>query len=100
MAASDIPQSVKDQMGLTSGHIGNWLKNDLLRPGWWVLISLIVVSFAVWLVLLDKKRLRETLLFAALMTIIGLGINEYGKDLILWEISAPLFNYDPCNFYG
>jgi hypothetical protein len=85
MASSDIPKSVKDQMDLTSDHIDNWLKNDLFHSGWWVLIALIVVSLAVWFVLLDKKRLRETLLFAALMAIIGLAINEYGEELILWD---------------
>lgn len=95
MAASDIPKSVKDQMDLTSDRIDNWLKNDLLRPGWWVLIALVVVCLAVWFVMLDKKRLHETLLFAALLTIICLGINEYGEELILWNYPVSIIPVFP-----
>lgn len=93
--ASDIPESVKGQMYLTSDHIDYWLKNDLFHAGWWVLSALIIVSLAVWLVLLDKKRLRETLLFVALMTIISLGINEYGEELILWDYPVDIIPIFP-----
>lgn len=91
---SDIPQSVQAQRDLTSDHIDGWL-NHVLQPSWWVLVGLIVVCIAVWLILLDKKRLRETLLFAAIFSIIGLGMAEYGEELILWDYPVDLIAIFP-----
>lgn len=93
--SSGMPQSVQDQMDLTSDHIDNWLKNDLFKPAWWTLAALLIIILVIWLVLLDKKRLRETLLFAAFVTIISLGINEYGDELILWDYPVDLIAIFP-----
>jgi hypothetical protein len=81
---SDIPQSVKDQTELTKANIDDWLKNDVFHAGWWILICLVVLTVIIWLVLLDKSRLKETVLFAALFFIIILATDEYGDELILW----------------
>lgn len=82
---SDVPQTVKDQADLTKAGIDEWKKEDVFHLGWWILIGLIVISFVVWIILLDKSRLKETILFAALMFIVVLGLDEYGDELILWD---------------
>lgn len=91
---TDIPQSVQVQRDLTLDHIDRWLK-DVLQPEWWVLVGLIIVCIVVWVVLLDKKRLRETLLYAAFLSILGLGMAEYGEELILWDYPVDLIAVFP-----
>lgn len=88
--ASGIPQTVTDQAELTRLQTDSWLKYDVFSAGWWILLVLIVAAFAVWLKLLDKSRLKETILFAALCFIIVLGFDEYGDELILWDYPVDL----------
>lgn len=83
--ASEIPKSVTDQADLTRAQIDDWLKNDVFHLGWWILIALLISAIIVWVILLDKSRLKETILFAALCMIIVLGFDEYGDELILWD---------------
>ncbi len=83
--ASELPQSVEMQIRLTHDHIDQWLAEDFLHVRWWALIVLYIVCAVVWWKLLDKRRLKETLLFTALAYIAVLTINEYGQELILWD---------------
>jgi hypothetical protein len=87
---SEIPQRVKDEAELTRANIDQWLKNDFLSAAWWILLGLTVFSVTVWLLLLDKSRLKETVLFAILYFIIILGFDEYGDELILWSYPVDL----------
>lgn len=83
--ASGVPQSVDLQTQLTADHIGIWLAEDFLKLRWWVLIILYIVCTVVWWKLLDKRRLKEILVFTALAYIAVLAVNEYGQELILWD---------------
>ncbi len=83
--ASAVPMSVEYQMQLTSDHIDEWLAEDFLQLRWWALIIMFIIGIVVWWKLLDKRRLRETVLFTAIAYIIVLAINEYGQELILWD---------------
>lgn len=94
-AASQIPQSVQDQQDLTSLHIDEWLNNDVFKPRWWILLALVVVSLIIWWMLLDKSRLKETCLFAALGFIFVLALNEYGEELILWDYPTDIIAIFP-----
>ncbi|KPU44480.1 hypothetical protein OXPF_19740 [Oxobacter pfennigii] len=82
--ASGVPQSVDLQRQLTADHIEIWLAEGFLKLRWWVLIVLYIVCAVVWWKLLDKRRLKEILVFTALAYIAVLAINEYGQELILW----------------
>lgn len=93
--ASAMPQSVDLQRQLTTDHIDRWLAEDFLTLRWWLLIVFYVVAAAVWWKLLDKRRLKETILFSALAYIIVLGINEYGQELILWDYPTDLIPFFP-----
>lgn len=81
----DIPKDVEIQRHLTALHIDEWLKEDLFHFRWWLLIFLIIVIFIVWWIMLDKSRLLEICLYAALATILFMGVQEYGEELTLWE---------------
>lgn len=83
--ASAVPQSVDLQRQLTADHIEIWLAEDFLKLRWWVLIILYIVCAVIWWILLDKRRLKEIVLFTALGYIAVLTINEYGQELILWD---------------
>ncbi len=83
------------QKHLTSIHIEEWLREDVLHFKWWLLLGLILAALLVWWNMLDKSRLHETLLYAALTTIVSLGICEYGEELTLWDYPAdiiPIFS--------
>jgi hypothetical protein len=82
---SSIPESVNIQKQLTDTHIKGWLSDDVFQFRWWLLIILIVIIILVWLVMLDKSRLPEILLFTVLSVILFMGINEYGEELVLWD---------------
>lgn len=92
---SQIPQSVQDQQLLTSIHIDEWLKNDVLKLRWWVLLGLLLVSLVIWWILLDKSRLKELCLYTALGYILVLAINEYGEELILWDYPTDIIAIFP-----
>ena len=85
METSSVPQSVDFQRWLTSDHIDQWLAEDFLRFRWWALIFILAACAFAWWKLLDKSRLKETVLFTAVGFIVVLGINEYGQELILWD---------------
>lgn len=81
----DIPPDVGIQKQLTNMHVKEWLREDVFQFRWWLLIGLIVIFVVVWWIMIDKSRLLEICLFAALATIVVMGINEYGEELILWD---------------
>lgn len=94
-AVSQIPQSVKDQQHLTSIHIDEWINNDVFKFRWWVLLGLLVISFVIWWILIDKARLKEVCLFTAMAYIVTLALNEYGEELILWDYPTDIIAIFP-----
>ena len=90
-----LPQSVEMQMKLTSDHIDQWLAEDFLRFRWWLLIVIYITCAVVWWKLVDKQRLKATVLFTMLAYIAVLGINEYGQELILWDYPVDLIPVFP-----
>ncbi|HWP98232.1 MAG TPA: hypothetical protein VN426_15410 [Syntrophomonadaceae bacterium] len=93
-AVKTPPPDIEIQAHLTALHIEEWLRDDVFHFKWWVLLCLIVVALLIWWNRLDKSRLPETCLYAALTTIIVLGIFEWGEELILWDFPTdviPIF---------
>ena len=90
-----LPQSVEMQMKLTRDHIDQWLAEDFLRFRWWLLIVIYIACAVVWWKLVDKQRLKETLLFTVLAYIAVLALNEYGQELILWDYPVDLIPVFP-----
>ena len=84
-AISEVPKDVEIQRQLTSIHIEEWLKEDVFRLRWWLLIGLILLFLSIWFKASDKSRFHAVCMFAALTAIIAMGINEYGDELTLWD---------------
>jgi hypothetical protein len=76
---------VEIQEQLTSIHIDEWMKEDVFQLKWWLLIGFILVFLFVWWKAADKSKFRDVCMFVALVTIVTLGINEYGEELTLWD---------------
>lgn len=91
---SYIPEEVTIQNQLTDVRINEWLSEEFLKPKWWALILIVLILFVVWFKMIDKSRIREICLFTVLLTIIFMGIDEYGEELVLWDYPIdiiPLF---------
>ena len=80
-----IPKDVAIQKQLTQIHIDHWVNNVVFHPKWWLLIILLVLLWIIWWKTAVRSGLRGICLYAGLMSIIALGINEYGQELTFWE---------------
>ncbi len=92
---SEIPDDVGIQRHLTSLHIDYWLRNGVFHWRWWLLIILLLIFLLVWWKLTEKSRLHDTCLYALLMLIIAMGINEYGAELVLWDYPVDIIPIFP-----
>jgi hypothetical protein len=95
LSVSEIPEDVGIQKQLTSIHIEEWMKEDVFHLKWWLLIGLILIFLFAWWKAADKSKFRDVCLFAALVTIAALGINEYGEELTLWDYPTDIIPIFP-----
>jgi hypothetical protein len=94
-AVVSIPPDVEIQRQLTSMHIDEWMRDDIFHFRWWLLLILLTASIFIWWKAIDKSRLPEILLYAALTTIIAMAINEYGEELTLWDYPVDIIPIFP-----
>lgn len=92
---SVIPPSVGIQTALTKMHIDEWLRNDLFRPRWWILLALQVLAVLAWALLVSRAKAPSVCLFAALCAIASMGVNEYGEELVLWDYPVDILPVFP-----
>ncbi|HMM22131.1 MAG TPA: CBO0543 family protein [Selenomonadales bacterium] len=85
LTVSSMPAQSEIQKLLTHAHIENWLRQDLFQAKWWLLLGLTALGMVVWWKLLSQRRLPEILLYAVLMMVVMMGVDEYGEELALWE---------------
>ncbi len=82
------------QWSLTVTRYKEWIANDVFRFRWWLLLFVFILSVFIWWKLVDKARLNELILFAAIVTVIILALDELGEELTLWDYPIeilPLF---------
>lgn len=94
LTAKVIPPDVEIQKQLTSLHIDAWLRDDVFKFRWWLLLFLLALSLYIWWRIADKKRLPEIILYVALAAIVIMAKVEYGEELTLWDYPTdiiPLF---------
>ncbi|MDR3589147.1 MAG: hypothetical protein P4N41_05750 [Negativicutes bacterium] len=70
---------------LTQARIENWLMEGLGSWRWWVLAVLLIVPWAIWAKLLDKKKLLELALFGMFIMVDSITLDELGFELCLWN---------------
>lgn len=83
-------------------QIQHWLKYELLTPQFWLLISLLILPWFVWLKLVDKKRFQTILIYGLLISTVATLLDEVGCQLNLWDYLydiEPLFpRMTPMNY--
>jgi len=92
---SGIPADVEIQKQLTSLRIDEWLREDVFHFRWWFLLVLFIVSALVWWKMVDKTRLHEISLNAALTIIMTLALDEFGEELSLWDYPTDIIPIFP-----
>lgn len=91
----NIPQDVEVQWQLTVARFDEWIKNGVFSFTWWSLLGLFIICVYAWWKLIDKSRLTEIILYAGLITIAILLLDELGEELTLWDYPTDLFPLFP-----
>jgi len=86
---------VEVQWELTVARFGEWIKTDVFRFRWWLMLGLFIVTAYVWWKQVDKLRLTEIILYATIITIIILVLDELGEELTLWYYTTDLIPIFP-----
>ncbi|HWP98233.1 MAG TPA: CBO0543 family protein [Syntrophomonadaceae bacterium] len=95
LTASDLLSVVEVQWLLTSTRFDEWMQNDVFHLRWWILLGIFVISVYVWWKMTDKSRLIEITLYAVLVSILTLVLDELGEELCLWYYPTDLFPLFP-----
>lgn len=91
----NIPPEVEVQWQLTVARFDEWIKNSVFSFTWWLLLGLFLICVYTWWKLIDKSRLTEIILYAGLIIITILLLDELGEELILWYYPMDLFPLFP-----
>jgi hypothetical protein len=77
----------------------HWISSELFSTGWFVMVAVLAVTYAVWLKLVDKSRIRDLILFGSLLAVgfslAGLILEGYYG---LWEYQVSLLPLKPTVF--
>ncbi|MBS5784409.1 MAG: hypothetical protein KID04_16225 [Clostridium sp.] len=87
--------SIDLQWKLTTSRFEEWLKEELFHFKWWILLAVFILSIFIWWKSIDKSRLSELVLFAGIVCIFILILDEWGEDLALWDYPVKIFPLFP-----
>lgn len=65
-------------------NMNHWLNHELFSWNWWLLVALTVIPLIIWIMVVDRKRLLEILLFGTLIIILTSYLDAAGFDLMFW----------------
>lgn len=86
---------VKQQQQLTDIQLAYWQEHVLFHFNWWFLLFVSIISWVLWWKLVDKKRLKEVLLYGFfVMTIVNV-MDELGVSILLWAYPYKLIPIIP-----
>lgn len=95
---SDALSGIEVQKQLIAARFDEWMRNDVFSLRWWFLLVLFTVSLYLWWRLVDKSRLYEIVIYAAIIVILTLVLDELGEELTLWDYPYDLFPLFPPLF--
>jgi hypothetical protein len=90
-----ILSDTKVQWQLTCTRFEEWIKGDLFGLNWWILLGLFLTCMLVWWKTVEKSKLREMVLYTAIIIIFIIALDELGEELTLWDYSDDLFPLFP-----
>lgn len=75
-----------------------WKNKVLFSNQWWVIISIIVISYVIWWILADKKRLSQLLLYGSLVSVGRIVFDIVGTNMVLWSYNVRESPFMPSPF--
>jgi hypothetical protein len=75
---------VKQREILLKVNYQYWYLYNLFSFGWWFLLAVILVSYIIWWVLVDKRRIIEVLTFGLSINAISSLLDLLGTQFMLW----------------
>jgi len=75
-----------------------WKTQTLLSIRWWSLIALIALSYTIWWVIADKRRLSQILLFGSLIAVGRVFMDTIGSNVGLWSYDIRETPFYPSPF--
>jgi len=75
-----------------------WKTQTLFSIQWWSLIALIIFSYVIWWLTVDKRRLTQILLFGALIAVGRVVMDIIGSNVALWSYDIRETPFTPSPF--
>ena len=76
----------------------NQWKTTLFSIQWWSLVAFVAISYAIWWVIVDKRRLSQILLFGSLVAVGRVVMDTIGSNAVLWSYDIRLTPFSPSPF--
>jgi hypothetical protein len=76
----------------------NWLTREVFTFPWFFNIAFLLLLYIIWIKLVNKKRLRELLLFGSLFSVASVLIDTIAVTIGLWEYKISIFPLSPAPF--
>ena len=95
MELINIPLYAQVQWKLTTTRFEEWFESDLFTFNWWMMLALFIICTYLWWKLTDKSRLKEIVLYAGLVIIMIIILDELGEELSLWVYTTDIFPIFP-----
>ena len=92
---ANIIQDAAVQWQLTSVRFDEWFKGDLFRLRWWALLFIFLFCSFAWWKLIDKSKFNEIMIYASLVSIMILVLDELGEEMTLWYYPTDIFPLFP-----
>jgi hypothetical protein len=80
---------------LTEMRTDYWLHHDLFSFPWWLLVSILILPWVIWWKYVDRRRLKDIILFGSLLMILVGLLDDIGVQLHLWSYPYQLINIMP-----
>jgi len=75
-----------------------WKTQTLFSIQWWSIIALVAISYAIWWVIVDKRRLSQILLFGSLVAVQRIVMDIIGTNAVLWSYDIRETPFFPSAF--
>ncbi|MEA4925855.1 MAG: hypothetical protein VB084_11150 [Syntrophomonadaceae bacterium] len=94
-----------EQITQASQHLNNllvtqWVNQQFLSPTWFFLVITLIISYALFIYLVDRERLIEILLFGSLVAVAFANYDTIGQQFGYWAYYKSILPLNPNLFLG
>ncbi|MBM7865672.1 hypothetical protein GTO89_02595 [Heliobacterium gestii] len=86
------------QLNLWQITLSRWNAEELYSISWWSLIGVMVIAYAIWWKIVDKKSLRNILLFGSFIAVANTVFDSTIITMGLWGYKTKLIPTIPSTF--